>query len=185
MRFLRTSALLAMAGLAAGCVGSNVTLGTAADDPEVPHRAPTAPARRAASASAPEEPAPPTPAPPSSSPAAVPAPTPAGSLVRPLGDPVALAAEPCQAKGLHVRAVVPNPEDLDTSYRGAVPGIEIRRTVRSGTAGHRNASHEGGTLEVDLWVRGGGLVAGAVGFETCTGGSPGDASFEIVAHYRH
>jgi hypothetical protein len=145
--------LLSCLGLLPACVGSNVTLGSAPDDPEIPHRAPAAASRTA---------------------------TPEASL----GDPVALTSEPCVAKGVHARAVVPRPEDLDRSYRGALPGIEIRRTLRSGTGGFRNAVLAEGAVEVDLWARGTGLVAGAVGYETCTGGAKADVSFEIIAHYR-
>jgi hypothetical protein len=171
---LAAAALLATAVAEPNCAGSNVTLGTPADDPEVPHRAPSRPPPEATPAPAPEA----TPA--------APGPTtpPPGPSERSLGDPVPLAAPACASRGSHVRAVVPRLEDLDLSYRGAVPGIEIRRTVRAGTAGYRNARLAGGTLEVDVWARGSGLVAGAAGYETCTGGAAADVSFEIVAHYR-
>jgi hypothetical protein len=201
---LAAAALLATAAADPNCAGSNVTLGTPADDPEVPHRAPSRPPRATATPTPPPEatPAPPlaavtptvagavpeTPAEepvarvaPPPAPAANPAKSPSESS---LGDPVALAAPACASRGSHVRAVVPRPEDLDPSYRGAAPGIEIRRTVRAGTAGYRNAKLAGGMLEVDLWARGSGLIAGAAGYESCTGGAAADVSFEIVAHYR-
>jgi len=223
------AALLATAATDPKCAGSNVTLGTPADDPEVPHRAPSIPPRVTAwPTSTPLPPITSTPLPaaiaaPPLAPTLVPPPaamaapppgdsvrqspvepprvrpapegtvepppaTAAGPLASPLerslGDAVTLAAPACASKGSHIRAGVPRSEDLDVSYRGAVPGIEIRRTVRAGTAGYRNAKLAGGTLEVDLWARGSGLVAGAVGYETCTGGAPADVSFEVVAHYR-
>ena len=196
------------------CVGGNVTLGTAADDPEVPHRAPSAVPRAAAVPTSTPTPTgvPPVPAAtpvPAASPvpsgapvlpaseapvAAVPAASSSPSLAAPaspespfvrlLGDPVTLAAEPCASKGIRVRAVVPRPADLDPSYRGAVAGIEIRRTVQSGTGGFRHATLTGGVFEADLWARGAGLSAGALGKETCTGGAAARVSFEVVAHYR-
>jgi len=182
---------LAAAWAATGCVGSNVTLGTPADDPEVQHRAPTSPPRGTPTLT-PLPPATPTPIStpvsaslPVSEPAPVPAAPPsAGPFARSLGDPVALAAEPCASKGIHVRAVVPRPEDLDLSRRGAVPGIEVRATIRSGSGGFRHATLSGGVFEADLWARGSGLAAGALGKETCTGGARADVSFEIVATYR-
>lgn len=205
---MRTSGALAFATAAAalalaatGCVGSNVTLGTPADDPDVPRRAPTAVPRStptpavapAVPAAAPVSPVevPPATVPGSSetpSPAVVPspaAPAPEALRVREqaLGDPILVSAPPCASNGIHVRAVVPRPKELDTSYRGALAGIEIRRTIRTGTGGFRHATISGDTVEVDLWARGSGLSAGALGKETCTGGAAADVSFEIVAHY--
>lgn len=176
---------------AVACVGGNVTLGTAADDPEVPHRAPSAVPRAAAVPTPTPTAAPPAPA---ATPVPAVSPVPSVAPVSPasaespvaqlLGDPVTLAAEPCASKGIRVRAVVPRPADLDPSYRGAVAGIEIRRTVKSGTGGFRHATLAGGVFEADLWARGAGLSAGALGKETCTGGAAASVSFEIVAHYR-
>jgi hypothetical protein len=202
LRFLGALAL-GSAAVCGACVDSNVTLGTAPDDPEVPHRAPTVEPRPRREAAAPRPtPTPPTGAPANSDAAVTPAPesaaappeAPAGSastgatseLASALGDPVSVSAKPCESRGIHVRAVVPRPQDLDLSYRGAVHGIEIRRTIRSGagTGGFRNAVVSSGTLEVDLWARGSGLVAGAVGYETCTGGAAADVQFDLIAHYR-
>ena len=100
------------------------------------------------------------------------------------GEPVHLQAAPCRAEGRHVRLPIARPESLDPSYRGAANGIEIRRTIASGTAGFRHAKLSSGFFEADLWVRGSGISVGALGAESCKGGGPGDATFEVIAHYR-
>jgi hypothetical protein len=64
-----------------------------------------------------------------------------------------------------------------------VPGIEIRRTVASGTGGWRNAARKGDVLEVDVWSRGSGIAIGALGSESCKGGDPADVRFEFIGHY--
>ncbi|MEO8430018.1 MAG: hypothetical protein ABI592_00815 [Acidobacteriota bacterium] len=100
------------------------------------------------------------------------------------GEPVRLHAAPCLAQGQRVRRVIDRPESLDLSYRGAVNGVEVRQTMISGSAGFRHAKLSGGFFEADYWVRGAGISVGALGSESCRGGEPGEATFEVIAHYR-
>lgn len=100
------------------------------------------------------------------------------------GEPFVLQAAPCKSQGRHVRVPIPRPESIDASYRGAAAGIEIRRTLRAGSAGFRHVRLAGGVLEADLWARGSGLAVGALGTEACRGGEAADVSFEVIVHYR-
>jgi hypothetical protein len=142
--------------LAAGCgVQTNVTRSVAEESPPVP----TAEPRETA-------------------------PSPRGEVVS-LGEPVTLSAAECSSAGRHFTVRIPSADRLDASFRGAVPGIEVRRTVVSGSAGYRNArlSPAGDSLDIDLWSRGGGMSVGALGAQTCSGGSPAEARFEFLVHF--
>ena len=182
---LRPAIVLAVAtaaALSAAHCATNVTLGSAPDDPNIPHRITPEP-----HASTPAPVPVSTPVPSSVSTVAPEAPLAAGRIVgltQSLGDPVRLTAEPCVARGIHARVVVPRPEDLDLSYAGAVPGVEIRRSAPTGTGGFRHAKLADGVLEADLWARGSGLLASSLGKETCASGAAADVSFEFFAHYK-
>ena len=148
--------------LGAACaVQTNVTLGSADEASSVPTAAP-------------------------GEAASPPPPSPARVGDAPAIETVTLTAHECSTKGRHVTIPVPSPGDVDASYRGAVPGIEVRRILVSGSAGYRHArlSPSGDSLEVDLWCRGGGMLLGAAGYQTCSSGSPAEARFEFVVHYR-
>jgi len=120
-------------------------------------------------------------------------PTPAGggsaaatvdaNLAAPIAPPVSMNAAPCASAGRHLSLPIPSAAGLDLSYRGAVPGIEIRRTAASGTGGWRHATRKEDALEVDVWSRGSGIAVGALGSETCKGGDPADVRFEFIGHY--
>ena len=158
--------------LGAACaVQTNVTLGSADEASAVQTAAPRA--------------APPTPTPVPAPAASGVQPARAGEVV-PAIEAVTLTAEECSTTGRHATIPVPSPGDVDTSYRGAVPGIEVRRILVSGSAGYRHAhlSPSGDSLEVDLWCRGGGMLLGAAGYQSCSSGSPAEARFEFVVHYR-
>ena len=177
------------------CVQTNVTRAPL-EEGDGSHRAPVsaAPAPSATvpaiTTPSPSPTSPPAPAPvPSPSAAVAPtppaAPSPPSDLrARAAGEPLRLQAAPCRAEGRHIRVAIERPESLDISYRGAANGIEVRRTIASGTGGFRHAKLSNGIFEADLWVRGSGISVGALGTESCKGGEPADATFEVIAHYR-
>ncbi len=185
---IAAAALIAIA--LSACVQTNVTRAPL-EEGETARRAPAA----AATAT-------PVPPPTAATPVPEPAPTPAEEVTlggpaetvstpppfdlraERAGEPIRLQAASCRAEGRHIRVPIARPASLDPSYRGAADGIEVRRTIASGTAGVRHARLSGGFLEADLWVRGSGVSVGALGAESCRGGEPADATFEVFAHYR-
>jgi hypothetical protein len=97
---------------------------------------------------------------------------------------IELTAEPCTTVGRHVVLEIPGAEGLDPSYRGAVRGIEIRRSVEGGKAGFRHVRRQASRLEFDAWVRGGGWIFSFAGSGECRDGEAASARFVVIPHYR-